>query len=61
MPSMLHEYVGSWLIKNMMKAAMEGLISDVWNHTMGMVAARGMLLAVLWPDTQVFLTLVTRI
>ena len=44
MPSMLHECAGSWLVKNMMQAAMEGLIPDVWNHTMGMMTAPGMLL-----------------
>jgi len=42
-PSMLNECIGSWLVKNMMQAAMEGLLSDVWNHTMGMMAAPGML------------------
>ena len=46
MPLMLHECVGSWLVKNMMQAAAGGLIPDVWIHTMAMMAAPGMLLIV---------------
>ena len=58
---MLHECVGSWLVKNMMQASAEGLIPDIWLHTMAMMTAPGMLLTVLWPDKEVLLTLVTRI